>query len=1441
MQDNSFYDYLVIHGGVQEILNGGVYVDQNKFLCHADTIHWRDIIKNPQAELLVVPSNNSNLGCHKSPQSFRVRCRMSGGDPTNLSLSLAGSFHGLLTKTVCAEQCDGRCFGPYVSDCCHREKAHPIQLPPFQPAATDDEALKRFMGKHFTIYIMAADQWPQFFSHLAFKETRDGRVISMSRSGACTNFNDSGACVTQCPQPFVYNPTSFQLEHNPRAKYTYGAFCVKKCPHNFVVDHSSCVRACPSNKMEVEENRIKMCIPCTDICPKVCDGIGTGSLQTAQTVDASNINKFVNCTKINGNLIFLITGIKGDMYHGIGPLDPERLNVFRTVKEITGYLNIQSWPENMTDLSVFSNLATIGGRSLYSGSGISLLILKQRWISSLQFQSLDEISAGNVYIFNNSGLCFYNTVNWTSLFRTQSQKVLIRNNRDPKECTQQRMVCDRMCSDDGCWGPGPDQCLSCRYFRRGRTCIESCNLFDGEVREFANGSVCLECDSQCEKMDGNTMTCLGQGPDQCVKCLHFKDGPNCVEKCPDGLQGANSFIFKYAKANNECHPCHANCTQGCVGPRLQDCVGMMDRTPLIAAGIIGGLFIIVILALSVAVYVRRKSIKKKRALRRFLETELHRTDSGLLVEPLTPSGTAPNQAQLRILKETELKRVKILGSGAFGTVYKGIWVPEGETVKIPVAIKILNETTGPKANVEFMDEALIMASMEHPHLVRLLGVCLSPTIQLVTQLMPHGCLLDYVHEHKDNIGSQLLLNWCVQIAKPLRAYSSEVFSLYIRVFSFPRVFQCFRAHARVFGHAQRNESRMDSASRCPAAGEKVLKGSQTSRDSAVRAQKKTRECVCAQEGVMKPCSVLPACIHEEKRDLAARNVLVKSPNHIKITDFGLARLLDADEKEYNADGGKVGMPIKWMALECIHYRKFTHQSDVWSYGVTIWELMTFGGKPYDGIPTREIPDILEKGERLPQPPICTIDVYMVMVKCWMIDADSRPKFKELAAEFCRMARDPQRYLVIQGDDRMKLPSPNDSKFFQSLLDEEDLDDLMDADEYLVPRGFNMAPPSYTTRPRIDSNRNQFGYRDGGPNPAESSVAGAQACVNQEATGGSVPALEDQRCNGSLHKKSLSPAGVEDSGAQRYSADPTIFLGERASRGDTDEDGYMTPMKDKSSSEYLNPIEENPFVSRRKNGEIHALDNPGYHSTPNSQPKGEDEYINEPLYLNTFPSPAELGLEALRRNGLPLPPSSISATTSGSHLPLTIQTSLPHYPLPTAQPSPSGMPCHHGPPTHILHAHHTIKPAGQPGNPGGGSSSQSQTGTTAQAQVCQSGALSTSATIGHGSLPAYQSHATTHPASLLKHGALTSGKVSGKKLKVTFDNPEYWQHSLPPKSSNQAGPDGAQGGSTNAKLFYKQNGHIRPAVAENPEYMSEFSLKPGTVLPPPPYRQRNTVV
>ena len=77
-------------------------------------------------------------------------------------------------------------------------------------------------------------------------------------------------------------------------------------------------------------------------------------------------------------------------------------------------------------------------------------------------------------------------------------------------------------------------------------------------------------------------------------------------------------------------------------------------------------------------------------------------------------------------------------------------------------------------------EAYVMASVEHPHVCRLLGICLTSTVQLVTQLMPYGCLLDYVKENKDNIGSQYLLNWCVQIAK-VREEPQEGILLHIRV------------------------------------------------------------------------------------------------------------------------------------------------------------------------------------------------------------------------------------------------------------------------------------------------------------------------------------------------------------------------------------------------------------------------------------------------------------------------------------------------------------------------------------------------------------------------------------------------------------------------------------------------------------------------------------
>ncbi|KAF1532882.1 Receptor tyrosine-protein kinase erbB-2, partial [Eudyptes sclateri] len=380
------------------------------------------------------------------------------------------------------------------------------------------------------------------------------------------------------------------------------------------------------------------------------------------------------------------------------------------------------------------------------------------------------------------------------------------------------------------------------------------------------------------------------------------------------------------------------------------------------------------------------------------------------------------------------------------------------------------------------------------------------------------------------------------------------------------------------------------------------------------------------------------------RDLAARNVLVKSPNHVKITDFGLARLLDIDETEYHADGGKV--PIKWMALESILRRRFTHQSDVWSYGVTVWELMTFGAKPYDGIPAREIPDLLEKGERLPQPPICTIDVYMIMVKCWMIDSECRPKFWELVTEFSRMARDPQRFVVIQ-NDMVGLPGSIDSTFYRALLEEEDMDNLVDAEEYLVPhQGFFSAETSTIYRSRISSTRSTA------ETPADVEEGGGLAAFpfapQGLAEGPEGPVPEVPEGDGGAKAALQSPSAREPGTLPRYSEDPTGMSAEE-SEG-LDPEVFTAPAPRTAMPEYVNQAGERrspprhprappsppdkPKGHQGKNGLIketkhpfpgpfgHAVENPEYLAPPGPPAPGPfSQAFDNPYYWNQDPPKA----------------------------------------------------------------------------------------------------------------------------------------------------------------------------------------------------------------------------
>lgn len=127
------------------------------------------------------------------------------------------------------------------------------------------------------------------------------------------------------------------------------------------------------------------------------------------------------------------------------------------------------------------------------------------------------------------------------------------------------------------------------------------------------------------------------------------------------------------------------------------------------------------------------------------------------------------------------------------------------------------------------------------------------------------------------------------------------------------------------------------------------------------------------------------------RDLAARNVLLVTQHYAKISDFGLSKAVAEEQNYYKAKGhGK--WPVKWYAPECINYFKFSSKSDVWSFGVLMWEAFSFGQKPYKGMKGNDVMQMIEGGQRMDSPVNCPPEMYDLMRTCWTYKADERPGF-----------------------------------------------------------------------------------------------------------------------------------------------------------------------------------------------------------------------------------------------------------------------------------------------------------------------------------------------------------------------------------------------------------------------------------------------------------------
>uniref|UniRef100_UPI00398EEECB ephrin type-B receptor 2 n=1 Tax=Pristiophorus japonicus TaxID=55135 RepID=UPI00398EEECB len=143
------------------------------------------------------------------------------------------------------------------------------------------------------------------------------------------------------------------------------------------------------------------------------------------------------------------------------------------------------------------------------------------------------------------------------------------------------------------------------------------------------------------------------------------------------------------------------------------------------------------------------------------------------------------------------------------------------------------------------------------------------------------------------------------------------------------------------------------------------------------------------------------------RDLAARNILVNSNLVCKVSDFGLSRFLEDDTSDptyTSALGGKI--PIRWTAPEAIQYRKFTSASDVWSYGIVMWEVMSYGERPYWDMTNQDVINAIEQDYRLPPPMDCPTALHQLMLDCWQKDRNNRPKFGQIVNTLDKMIRNP---------------------------------------------------------------------------------------------------------------------------------------------------------------------------------------------------------------------------------------------------------------------------------------------------------------------------------------------------------------------------------------------------------------------------------------------------